>query len=914
MSFTQLLGPSGNVIGSPPRIWVPSTIGGGVVEPPPPHQVATRPWFGASSPEGLIGFAKTENEIIKRKLDMRRTFSSSFVQNPRPLVEPDLDAGRVPMYSCKEPTSNVVASWTTWANHVVALNKFWIFNIRHEPENDGISIAQFEDYYTTMYTTVKPIVGDLLWIGPIWMGVSSYAANRAAWWALNDTIPMDILMIDAYNQLNKRSFANIFKFTAAKARALGKPWGICEVATHGTDDERAAWWKGAQTYWEHEDNEDLKFVIEYNSDLGDNAAYVGWRPERALPDGWYPQEIPERNNPGHLYARAKPADVALGIEWVTDLKTPAQMNASMNTPRRQLGPIIPPPEPPPEPPEYGALALGATNYSYPADAKFVDVTGGVDATTSGAEATPYKTLKYALTRLPAGGGTIVLRAGDYPEENITTPWRVTPITIQAYPGEVVRFMGSDVVTGWVQDNTGPGGTNRWRKNNWVTNFDRTPNAETLIDPAHPESQWPEQVWIDDIPLEQVSSLADVDATAPNEAGSPGTFWYDTVAKVMWIGTTPFGKTARIAKRQLAISGQIDADQGNPRVDILGIGFYHYATSSKQLAAVRVYGPDTLIKHCHFIGCSMAGVFTQLGEGVRIHRNTFYQCGQLSIHGYKAPWMDIGWNHISFCNRKMTATDSAGGGLKLDTDCIAAFTHHNYLDSNYGHGIWIDIASHFSATWRNEVVGHLEGWGIHHELMIGGLVTGNLVYDNAYGVLIGGSCNHEIYNNTFKNNTHHLRIQYESRPNTPGTSYTNDQNNFTIRNNLFVQTITDNAVIMIEYQDTTGGTHDYAEQNITSDDNAFYFEARGTAKTAKLTIPGTTTWTAYNLLADVQAATTLEDNSMAVYENVTNPYLTGDDPLLPYGPIIEAGSAVPEKVWSRLDWTVEEGATPNIGAY
>jgi parallel beta-helix repeat protein len=913
---TLLYGPNGNILGNPPRIVVHTNYP--LTTPvPPPFVPKTRPWLGSSQIGGQNGFIDLENRVVKRKLELRRVFAPDHPADPGSYIRWDLDNDRVPVFSFKEPSSSVVASWTAFANKVMdelePENKFAVLCLRHEPENDvGYTPAQFLAHWEPFYDTVKPIVGDNCWLGPIWMGVTTYAAHRAEWWALTETMDMDILMVDAYNQRNGRTFANMFKYTATRARSRSLPWGIAETSTHGTDVERELWLKGAQAYWEDPLNADLAFVCWFDSNVGDIGAFVGWQMERALPPGWYPQEIPGREA-GKLWDRSKPADWSVGIEWVFDTRTPAAFNAAMNTARRQLGPVLPPPSPPPVPPEYGALALGSTNYPAPIGSLYVSSSAGVDATTSGSEAAPFKTLKYALTRVATGGKTIVLREGDYLEENITTPWRVTPITIQNYPGEVVRFMGSDVVTGWVQDNTGPGGTPRWRKNNWVTAFDHTPNDVNLVDPAHPESQWPEQVWIDDVPLEQVSSLAAVDDTAPNEAGAPGTFWYDAAAKVMWIGATPFNKTVRIAKRQLAISGQLDAEQGNPRIDIKGIGFFHYATSSKQIGAVRLYGPDSIVEHCHFIGNSMAGLFVQTCTGFKIQHNTFDQNGQLGIHGYRAEWLDIAFNSVTRNNRKMTATDSAAGGIKVDTQSYACFTHHNFLDANWGHGIWVDLASTFSASWRNEVTNHLHGWAIYHELMDYGLITGNYVHGNAYGILMSGCGNQEVYNNTFINNTHHLRIQCDSRADTVGNIYSHSQTNFTIRNNLFTQTIVDAAVRFIEYQDPAG-TRDYAEALITSDKNAFYFEARGSAKTGQYTIPGTTTFTAYNLLADIQAATTMEDNSIATYENTTNPYLTGDNPLLPYGPVIETGAPVPEKVWSRLEWTAEEGSTPNIGAY
>lgn len=925
----RLFGANGQIISSPP-ISVLSTQYPAVIppeEPEPPVQTATRPWMGSSAPEGLVGFRRLEDTIVKRKLELYRLFDSTFNPNPRDKLLSHIEAGRVPVYSLKEPsgdTASRTAQWTTFANNIKDLPGFVIVILNHEPENDaGYTVGQFGIDFTLFYETVKPIVGAGVWLGPCYMGVSSYSAARAAWWALLDTLPMDILMADAYNQVNKRSFAQIFDRFGQKAATrtdlvpvTGIPWGVTEVSTHGTDDEREVWVKGAQAYWELPTKNMLKIVLWYDSDLGDNAAYVGWRLERALPDGWYPQVIPERD-PVKLYARSKPADWQVGIEWVTDTKTPAAFAAAMNTPRRALGPAGAPPPDPPIPPDYGPLPLGATDYPIPTTGKVIYISPNGNDGAAGTLAAPYKTLTRAFqnqAEWPVEGGTVVMRGGDYPVNAVTTPWRRGPIVVQAYPGEEVWFVGSDVVTGWIQDATGPGGVTRWRKSNWVTNFDRTALDLQMIDPLHPESQWPEQVWINDVALEQVSTLADVDATAPNEDTAPGTFWYDTVGRVMWIGSTPFNNTVRIAVRQVALSGQIDPEFGNPRVDLLGIGVKHYATSSKQLGAVRLYGSDTVVENCHFVGNSADGLFHQIGQGFKIRHNLFERNGRLGAHGTNTMWADIHHNVFYKNNRKMSATFSAAGGGKWDKGSHACFIHHNLVEDNWGHGVWVDLGSHYAAIWKNEFRDQIHGGaGAHVELSIGASIVGNYFRGNGVGFQGSSSSTLRLWNNTFVDNTLHLRIQRSDLPDDPDGGYFFAQVNHEIYNNVFVQIITDNNVRMLQYQDPHGGTEDWIETNLKSDSNAFYFKVRGTAKTAGLTIPGTTTFTNYDLLSDLQAATTLDDNSIAVYDNATNPYLEADL-VTPKAPLIETGRPVPANVRDWLEISVEEAATPNRGAF
>ena len=920
---TRLYGPNGNILSSPPKIPLHLQYPAAVEPPPeePPWQNRTRPWMGSSDPQGLAGFLDTEERVVKRKLEMRRVFSSTFVADPTDAILPDIEAGRIPVYSMKQPSSSIVANWTTFANNVADLPGFKILIPHHEPENDaGATPASFETIFQTMYDTVKPIVGDNTWIGPCYQGVTSYAAHRAEWWALLDTMTFDAIFADAYNQLNRRTFSQIFDRFENKAATrtdlvatTGVPWGVTEFATHGTDDERTAWLRGAQGYWEDPAHEMLKFVMWFNSTLGDNAAYVGWEFDHALPDGWYPQVIPERH-PTKLYARAKPADVAVGIEWVIDEKLPAAYNSAMNTPRRQLGPVIPPDDPPPTPPDFGALDLGSTNYpiSDPAFSQVLFVSPAGSDLAVGGESTPVKTLGRALAMVGTTGAMIIMREGEYPE-SCTAPWRRGPIVIQAYPGEIVWMTGSQVVTGWIEDSTGPGGVQRWRKSNWDTNFDRTPGSSAMIDPAHPEASWPEQVWIDETALQQAATLADCDGDTPDEAGAPGKFFYDTALNRMWIDTTPFNKVVKIAVRQVGLSGQIDAELGNPRMDVKGIGFKHYATSHNQFGALRVYGPDTLVEHCHFEGNSRDGIFYQIGDGIRIHRNTFRNSGCLGIHGFRSNWTDVAYNLIETSNRKLHETGQEAGGGKW-VECVAAFLHHNKVENNHGHGLWLDLGCHFSALWRNECIDQSLWSGLMFEMSNQALICGNYLRGNGYGVLVSEAAGSSTWNNTFVNNTQHYRVQRGPRPDDIDWDPLNfEQVDYQSRNNVYVQTIDDNNVNMVVWQDSHGGTHDYTEANWTDDYNAFYFDNRGSADTAQLTIPGTTTWTSYGTLTNVQTSTTTNDNSIATYDVPTNPYLEADL-RTPKTPLIETGTPVPEEVRVRLELTIEEAATPNIGAF
>ena len=115
----------------------------------------------------------------------------------------------------------------------------------------------------------------------------------------------------------------------------------------------------------------------------------------------------------------------------------------------------PPPAPEPAGPHSGSLAglhaVGSANYPIPSGAIFVDVSRGSDSN-PGTQASPMKTLKSAVTKIPSGGArTFVLRAGVY-HESVTVDASRTA-AVQNYPGEAVWFDGSVPLTGWTQSGT-----------------------------------------------------------------------------------------------------------------------------------------------------------------------------------------------------------------------------------------------------------------------------------------------------------------------------------------------------------------------------------------------------------------------------------------------------------------------------
>jgi len=855
------------------------TLGLGLYTPPTPPPVGpttTRPWFSISNPDGLTGFERTQDEIVGHDFDAHRVFHSSFVSNPTTLLQPEIAAGRIPIYSNKPPTSNVVASYATLAGHLEALGGLILMTVDHEPEN-SMTAAQFEINYMQMWNGLSHLPN--VWLGPVYMAVTSTSSTRAEFRALLDTMPMDFIGVDGYNSQNNRNFSQIFNWYALKARSRSVPWAVCEWSTHGTPEQRSAHVASARTYWENPVNNDLVIVSWFDSDGGNNAGPAGWRIERALPDNWAVID-------GISQAVAPPP------EYVEDLLTPGTIFDALQTPRRNVGPVAPP-EPPATPLQRGALPLGDAEYPIPAGAVYVSTTG-VD-TNGGTLAAPKATINSAAA--VTGATAIVLREGTYRQEAVLPHGR--ELIIQNYPGEAVWMCGSVVVTGWLQDGA------RWRRNNWTTNFNRT--AADTVDPAFPLAPWPEQVWINGAALEQVGSLAEVGTTV-TEVDAPGTFWYDTTNRVMWIGTTPFNKTVEIAVLQIAIRTAQTPTTNPPKFTLRGIGVKHYATSQASRGAVQIHGDLSLVENCHLHGNSSAGVFVNSAAECKIRLNTMEWNGQLGYRVFRGPLILVEQNWVYRNNRKRNASYGAAGGGKIDTDSLGAIVRNNYGEKNYGHCFWIDVYSHGSVFVGNEVVDNTLGAGCYAENMNGGIMCGNRVRGCVHGLLSSESGNQEIWNNTIIDCTNPLIYQL-------GTLNPEFSFNYTARNNIVSQRNNHAAQAVYTAIDTVNNGRDWIEMNWSTDNNAVWMKFAQIY--ARLTIPGGTRPTYATQAALLAATAGVDENTVSTSGGTVDPYLNTDDKT-PKPVIVGQGIEPPQQVKDIMIaaglWTTVTAAGPwNIGA-
>ena len=140
-----------------------------------------------------------------------------------------------------------------------------------------------------------------------------------------------------------------------------------------------------------------------------------------------------------------------------------------------------------------------TNYTVPTSNVAWVAPNGNDTSGNGSESSPYATFKKALSSI-SNGGTVVAKSGIYREPHFFISG--DNVTIQAAPGAEVWLKGSDVVNSWTSEN------GIWKTTGNYHNFCHvcTTNANPSVEGV---AAYPEQVFINDEPLKQVKTKAEV---------------------------------------------------------------------------------------------------------------------------------------------------------------------------------------------------------------------------------------------------------------------------------------------------------------------------------------------------------------------------------------------------------------------
>ncbi|MBC9227577.1 right-handed parallel beta-helix repeat-containing protein, partial [Aeromicrobium sp. 636] len=356
----------------------------------------------------------------------------------------------------------------------------------------------------------------------------------------------------------------------------------------------------------------------------------------------------------------------------TTRPTTAPTAKPTTTPTTAPPTVAPTPGPAPVPgasSDVGSLPVGSASYVVPVGAVFVAASGSSGG--SGSQSDPFGSLGAALAKVKSGS-TLVLRGGSY-HESVRVPFN-KKVTIQPYPGEAVWLDGTVPVTGWQKSGSS------WFVSGWNHNLDSrvsfnsaADQSDWFVDPKYPMAGHPDQVWIGGQRLAEVGSAAAV---------KPGTFFVDTAAKRLVVGSDPTSKQVRASVLQRAL--QI---QGEGTI-VRGIGVRRYANTLHLMGAVTAEVHDLALENMVITENATVGLYGW-NDRHRFRRLTITDNGMLGFGHAGAKDMVLTESIVSGNNSEHFNGAPVAGGIKIGRSTGVTVSANLVRDNINSSGIWLD---------------------------------------------------------------------------------------------------------------------------------------------------------------------------------------------------------------------------------
>jgi parallel beta-helix repeat protein len=375
------------------------------------------------------------------------------------------------------------------------------------------------------------------------------------------------------------------------------------------------------------------------------------------------------------------------------------------------------------------------------------------------------------------GGTVRADACIYREQ-----LRITkPITLIGQEGAEIR--GSDIwaSSAWTKLSSGD-----FKSSKTLPPF---PQEDVSCEKGSPyQCAWPEQIFVNGEPLEQVASN-------PNA----GEFAVDDQRRVV-LGEDPSGHAIEVTVRRHLITGTPSADN----VTIENIDGRHAATEwrcgaiqSRQptdsgsicrkkgdgdgwkllnsevshvhgaLVSIRSNNAELRGNHLHHagqLGIHNPGDGSVVANNVVEHNNTEHYCIRPSTDYCDA----VNTDGISGIQGGSPLTES--GGIKIAGGKNFVKVLDNTFAHNYGNGIWYDVGAN-DATVTGNRTHHNARRGIFFEISKRALIDNNVVYENGWasvdhlngaGIEVGNSDDVTVRNNTLAWNADNIAVRCSNR--------------------------------------------------------------------------------------------------------------------------------------------------------
>lgn len=395
----------------------------------------------------------------------------------------------------------------------------------------------------------------------------------------------------------------------------------------------------------------------------------------------------------------------------------------------------------------GAQSLGATSYAIPTDGRpvyYVNPTSGNDSN-NGSLNSPKRTVAATITAFKSQGTasapvTIIMRGGIYHEGGIS-PGNGYYLRLQAYPGEVVWFDGSQSLTGtWTNNGNGT----------WTHAY--TAPAIPALGNDHLAGD--QNALLPDMCLINGTQLYQV---ADNATPSSGQFSVNRTNNTVTIATNPSSNDVRMSTIAMLT-------QSGSRMDLLGIGIRRYRCVGNTLHTALYYGgtsQDLIIENCVFEQLGRNGICVSKSNN-RISMCTFREVGQTAILGSASDYLMLEQCMITNTNTGKWQPQPTSGAIKVTAARGSTYRYNHMTHSHNGNQLWLDVSCTQVSIYNNYIDGTDIGGttyteaGIVYEECDGGvwggvqqesIIAGNTILNCHKSIVINASGNVLVANNT-----------------------------------------------------------------------------------------------------------------------------------------------------------------------
>ena len=385
----------------------------------------------------------------------------------------------------------------------------------------------------------------------------------------------------------------------------------------------------------------------------------------------------------------------------------------------------------------------------------------------------------AKVEAAAPGSTVNLTDNCIYRETITVN---KPLTLKGSGNSEIR--GSDVWDGWSRSGS------RWISSESVPDF--SVQARYRCEDGSQRCRWPEQVFVDGKPLEQVSSEP-----------KPGQFALDGGRRVI-LADDPAGHQVEVTTRSRWVIGASDD------VTVRGFTMKHAAKDGLWNGGYSSWTvEDNDLSYAHEKNLALT-----LGDSLLARNNDLHDAGQLGMSSNDAE-IEIVDNRLYGNNTEQFDPGWEAGGMKIAQPLKARISGNEVYD-NKDMGIWIDVVNprQESVEISGNKVHHQPWQGIRVEITKNFEVRGNLVWENGWekgdtyngsGISINGSHDGIVADNILAWNASGISVVQQSRVGAEEKDYQTTRN---VR-------LDANKVI----QDEIPGTSDHAAVLWNKDDKA-----------------------------------------------------------------------------------------------